>query len=77
VRASYSLHQTFFILWRWTVEVDGKPLKSGIALSKAAGRWSARKVVRGLRGRLQQTDGERVSECGHAIPNGLRGTNGA
>jgi hypothetical protein len=42
VRASYHLRRTFLFVWRWQVERDGRPLRSGVAFSKVAARWAAR-----------------------------------
>ena len=49
VRASYHLRRTFLFVWRWQVERDGRPLRSGVAFSKVAARWAARNVIRGAR----------------------------
>ena len=62
MHASYTLHRAFLFLWRWTVELDGRPVKSGIAVSKGGGRWAARSVIRGLRARPREAEIERGPE---------------
>jgi hypothetical protein len=49
VRASYHLRRTFLFVWRWQVERDGRPFRSGVAFSKVAARWAARNVIRRTR----------------------------
>jgi hypothetical protein len=46
VHAVYHLHRSFWFLWRWRVERDGREIKSGIAWSRAVARWEARSVLR-------------------------------
>jgi hypothetical protein len=46
---AYHLDRTFLFLWRWTVERDGRDVKSGVAFSRMAARFAARSVLRATR----------------------------
>jgi len=49
--ASYNLALLMGLIWRWEVEIDGAPVRRGLALSKDSARWAARNYIRNMRPR--------------------------